>query len=156
MRKLKAMKLGDAFHSLTRPTLTLPPEASLGDALGIMADQRATAIVIIKGDQIQGIVSRGDILRQMNTASQEARVKHIPLQQIMTTELIMTEPGQSLQNAIGHMDAAGIAHLPVVQQGRFLYLLHREDLLGRQVQLLHDQIDYLQQYIDHLHNAEMD
>ncbi len=150
------MKLGDAFHSLTRPTATLPPDANLGDALGIMADQRATAVVILKGDQIQGIVSRGDILRQLNTAPQETRINHIPLQQIMTTELIITEPGQSLQNAIGHMDAAGIAHLPVVQQGRFLFLLNREDLLERQVKLLHDQIDHLQQYIDHLHNAEMD
>jgi CBS domain-containing protein len=128
----------------------------MADAIGIMVNQKSTAVVIMGGDRVQGIVSRGDVLRWLKKHSTECKGKDISVKQVMKTKVIVAGPEQLLQEAIGHMDAADIAHLPVVQEGNVLSVLRREDLLQRQVQLLLEQIDDLQLYIDNLHNAELD
>lgn len=150
------MKLNQAFKGLYRPATVLAEDASLADAIGVMADQKSTSVVIMGGDRIKGIVSRGDILRWLKRNRNDCRGKDILLKQVMKTNVIVASPEQLLQQAMDNMEAADIAHLPIVQEGKVLFVLQREDLLKRQVQLLLDQIDDLQQYIDNLHNAELD
>jgi acetoin utilization protein AcuB len=150
------MNLIQVLNGLNRPTVTLPADTSLHDAIEIMAERGTSAVVVMSGEQVKGIVSRGDVLRSLRSQPTETAAPQTPLRRIMSTELVVGHPEEPLHQAIGHMQAAGVAHLPVLQDGRLLFLLHRDDLLQRQIQLLHDQIDHLQHYIETLHNAQMD
>ena len=48
---------------MTREPVTLPPEASLTDALKIMSTMNIGRVFVVREDQIEGIVTRTDILR---------------------------------------------------------------------------------------------
>jgi predicted transcriptional regulator len=80
----------------------------------------------------------------------------MPLSRIMTRELVVVGPDASFQQALESMAASDVEHLPVVQDGRLLTVVHESDLLERHIDVLHEEIRHLQEYIEGLHNAEKD
>ena len=51
-------------HLMTRHPITLPPDASVSTAAGLMATRKIGCIpIVVQHQQVVGIVSRGDVLR---------------------------------------------------------------------------------------------
>lgn len=133
----------------------LPPHATMGQAVTAMVRQRITAVAVMDGGCLQGIVTRTDVLRSM-AAEYGRQPEQIQLSRIMTRELVVAGPEKSFQQALECMAASDIEHLPVVQDGRLLTVVHESDLLERHIGALQEDIHQLQDYIEGLHNAEKD
>jgi CBS domain-containing protein len=50
---------------MSRPVITIEPEAPVGEAVRLMRESNITGIVVIKGSEIKGIVKRDDIIREV-------------------------------------------------------------------------------------------
>lgn len=133
----------------------LAPHATMGQAAAAMVGQKKTAVAVMDGGCLQGIVTRTDVLRSWQFQA-EQEPEQMLLSRIMTRELVVVGPDASFQQALDSMAASDIEHLPVVQDGRLLTVVHESDLMECHIDVLHEEIRHLQEYIEGLHNAEKD
>jgi IMP dehydrogenase len=75
---------------------------------------------------------------------------------MMSQKLIVAEPEDTIEEAMGMMMTARIRHLPVVCEGRVQGLLCLEDLVKNHIKTLTRELHYLKDYISDLQDAAHD
>ncbi|WP_292518157.1 CBS domain-containing protein [Methanoculleus sp.] len=50
---------------MSRPVITIPPGASLQDAVGLMLEHQVNSLVVAEDDDIQGVLKRDDIIKEV-------------------------------------------------------------------------------------------
>ncbi len=89
-------------------------QASVLDALRIMAAKEVGALVVLEEEKLAGIFSERDYARKIileGKASKDTRVA-----EIMTSKVITIHPSQTIYEAMELMTNHRIRHLPVVDQ----------------------------------------
>lgn len=133
----------------------LQPHAALKEALAVMVKENKSAVVVMRGVRPSGIVTRTDVLRALDRPAGKAG-EALTLEQIMTRELVVGGPDNTCEEVLGRMTRFRIQHLPVIEEGRFLTVVHERNLLRSRLKMLHEDINHLREYIEGLHNAEQD
>lgn len=115
---------------------TLGPDDTVGSANRMMLDKGFRGIPITQGEKVVGIVTMSDLLRipreQMDTT---------PLKTVMTVNLLLASPDDSLLSVLDKMTSNGIGRLPVVTKdtGKLVGIITRTDIIrayNRAVDLL--------------------
>lgn len=133
----------------------LPAGAALADAVAAMTRYGKTAVVVVEGYSLKGILTRSDLIGCLGQDPVGFAGKQV-VSQVMTRELVLGDPQTSLEHALERMLQLNIEHLPIIDDGRFLTVLHEKQLLHRKNAMLQATIDHLHEYIDNLHNAAQD
>jgi signal-transduction protein with cAMP-binding, CBS, and nucleotidyltransferase domain len=133
----------------------LPAYAALGEAVIAMTRYGKTAVAVMEGDRLAGILTRSDLLTCLQSRLDQP-LAVMPLRQVMTGKPVCGDPGESLDQALERMAQARIDHLPVVDAGRLVTVLHQRQLLQARIELLEEAVNHLQEYIDGLHDAAQD
>lgn len=113
---------------MTRDTVTLGPERSFAEAVGLMATQFFHHILVVdEDDRLCGVISDRDVLRALaRTPNWNAK----KISEIMTEDSITTVPEAPLSSALGVMLDKRINCLPVIgSDGRVCGILTSTDLL---------------------------
>lgn len=134
---------------------TLPAEADLVEAVTAMVRYGKTAVAIVEGGHLKGLLTRSDLIGYLGSRPGRADEKKAVCQ-VMTRDLVLSDPETSLEQALERMARSKIEHLPVIAQGRFLTVLHEKQLLHGRIGALQMAVEQLQEYIDNLHNAAQD
>jgi CBS domain-containing protein len=50
---------------MSRPVITVPSDASLQDAVGLMLENQVNSIVVLEGDEVRGMLKRDDIIKEV-------------------------------------------------------------------------------------------
>jgi len=50
---------------MSRPVITIPSDASLQDAIGLMLENQVNSIVVLEGDEVRGMLKRDDIIKEV-------------------------------------------------------------------------------------------
>ena len=74
---------------------TIPPTATVFDAVKLMADKSIGALVVTEGEQVVGIISERDYARKIILMSRSS--KETPVRDIMTTAVMYVSPAQTSQ-----------------------------------------------------------
>lgn len=134
---------------------TSPPAATLMEAASAMVDQDYRIVAVCNDGKLQGVVTRGDVLRYLvHTAGHHdasGRLSHV-----MTEALTVADPQMPLIEALELMDRNRIGYLPVVEQGRLVGIVPKGQLLRGLVEALQSDCRHIQEYIEHLHHAGQD
>jgi len=149
------MQLHRLFDQPNPCFTSLPAEAPLAEAVTAMARYGKTAVAVVEGDRLKGLLTRSDLIGRLYPSPGQPAAKKA-LSQVMTRELALSDPQTSLEHALERMAQLNIEHLPVIADGRLLTVLHEKQLLNRRIALLQEAVAHLQEYIDHLHNAAQD
>jgi CBS domain-containing protein len=91
---------------------SITPDASVYDALRMMADKGVGALLVMENDKLAGIISERDYARKvilMGKTSKETLVS-----EIMSTRLFTIHPDQTVEEAMEVMSHRHVRHLPVV------------------------------------------
>ena len=91
---------------------SITPDASVYDALRMMADKGVGALLVMENDKLAGIISERDYARKvilMGKTSRETLVS-----EIMSTRLFTIHPDQTVEEAMEVMSHRHVRHLPVV------------------------------------------
>jgi len=92
--------------------ITIHPAASVLDAVDRMNSERIGSIIVVEGERLAGIFTERDLLRRIVARRLDPSV--IPVQQVMTTAVVVAQPDTPL-NEIGYvMREQDIRHMPVV------------------------------------------
>ncbi|MBL8173609.1 MAG: CBS domain-containing protein [Bryobacterales bacterium] len=125
------MQVYDAIHSIlqskNQELYWLSPEASVYDAISLMARKSAGALPVLSEGKLVGIVSERDYARKVileGRSSKETRIV-----EIMTSPVITVGPHETVNECMRIMTSQRIRHLPVVDRGRVAGIVSIGDLV---------------------------
>ena len=124
---------------------TIAPEATVFEALNLMAEHNIGALLVMTGDEIKGIVSERDCIRKVDVMGRNT--KDTPISQIMTSDVITVDADQPLEDCMGLMIDKNIRHLPVCEGKNLLGLLSVRDVLREVIEVQQMMLSQLERYI---------
>jgi CBS domain-containing protein len=111
-----------------RPAVTLPPGATVADAMRLMLEQNIGAVPIVDGSgRLLGIFSERDLLTRVAGTEPDCAAR--PVADFMTPNPETVREGDSLAFVLHKMDSGGYRHLPVVRGGQLLGMISVRDML---------------------------
>jgi CBS domain-containing protein len=110
---------------MTRSLLTVPVEATLGEAAAAMASRGVGAVVVLEGESILAILTERDVMK----AVAAGRDGSAPVSEWMTRHPDTIEPDDSTDHAASLMIHGGFRHLPVVEAGTVVGIVSIRDLM---------------------------
>lgn len=122
---------------MTPKVVTVRPGDSVAKAHELMLDHRFRHLVVVdaEGDLV-GLLTQRDLLRYSLTERTEVPLnvqrtimKRISVEEVMTSEVETTEPGQWLQRAASVMFENKYGCLPVVEGARVVGILTEADFV---------------------------
>ena len=106
---------------------TIPPDASVLEAVRLMAEKGVGGLVVMEGDRIIGIVTERDYARKvalLNRRSSETEVR-----EIMSAPVMYVRPEQTRDECMALITENRLRHLPVVEDGKLIGLVSIGDLV---------------------------
>lgn len=137
VRKLLQVK-GQDIWSIT-------PNATVFEALRMMADKDIGALLVTENDKLVGILSERDYARKVilqGKASRDTLVKDI-----MTSVLYTIHPDQTIEECMELMTARRIRHLPVVLDDQILGVISIGDVVKDIIYQQRQTIKSLEKYV---------
>lgn len=124
---------------------TLAPDASVYDALALMAKENSGVVLVMDGGRVEGILSERDCVRHLELEGRSSRTTKVS--DIMTRKVIYIEASQPLEECMALMIDKNIRHLPVFDEGTLLGLISVRDVLKEVVDVQKFMISQLEHYI---------
>ena len=121
------------------------PNASVYEALQLLAEKNIGALVVLRDGELVGVVSERDYARKVVLHGKTSM--KTPVKEIMTEEVITVGIGSTVEEAMALMTDKRIRHLPVVEGERIVGVVSIGDLVKA---IMADQeftIDQLEKYI---------
>ena len=106
---------------------TIAPDASVYEALRVMADKNVGALLVLEGGKLAGVISERDYARKVVLKGRSS--VDTPVRDIMTADVISVRPDQTVEECMALMTDKHIRHLPVVADGRLIGLISIGDVV---------------------------
>jgi CBS domain-containing protein len=108
--------------------VSVGPEASLLEALELMAEENIGAVLVIDEERkVRGIFSERDFVRKIIIKGRT--IDGTKVKEIMTTHVLYVEPESSISDCMNLMTEHRIRHLPVLKEGKPIGVLSIGDLV---------------------------
>jgi len=124
---------------------TISPEATVFEALKIMADKDIGALIVVKNGQVVGIISERDYARKVMLKGKSSL--ETPVKDIMSTEIYYVGPEVSVDECMALMTEKRIRHLPVMDNGKLIGVISIGDVVKSIISTQKVTIEHLQNYI---------
>jgi CBS domain-containing protein len=124
---------------------TITPEASVFDALKLMADKNIGALLVMEAEEVAGIITERDYARKIVLMSRSS--KQTPVREIMTSAVMYVRPDQTSEECMVLMTENRLRHLPVIDGGKLLGIISIGDLVKDIIAEQRFTIEQLEHYI---------
>jgi CBS domain-containing protein len=129
---------GDAVWSI-------PPNASVFEAVQLMADKRVGALMVVDRNELVGVISERDYAREIVLKDRASR--DTPVSAIMTQRVLYVRPQQTLEECMALMTEKNLRHLPVLDDGRLIGVISMRDVVKDLIAEKEFLIEQLENYI---------
>ncbi len=123
----------------------ITPDITVYEAITVMAEKEIGAVLVMEGDILLGILTERDYARKIiiqGKSSKETSVK-----EIMTTKVMVVNPGNSVEECLAIMTEKHVRHLPVVEHGKVVGIVSIGDAVKAIISDQHFTISNLVNYI---------
>jgi CBS domain-containing protein len=111
---------------MTRDPRTIDASGTVLDAARLMRDNDIGDVIVVEGDQVNGIVTDRDI--GVRVVAEGRDPASTPVSEACTTGVEAIEPNASVDDALSAMREKDIRRLPVVEGGRPVGIVSLGDL----------------------------
>jgi len=138
---------------MTKSPVTTSPETPLLDAAEAMLSANVSALPVMNGDRLVGLITEGDLLRRWEAgtdqryqgfavvkvgidrmASDYVRSHGGYVRELMTTDVVSIDEDTSVEDAIRLFENRGIKQLPVTRDGKLIGIMTRKNVLESYVE----------------------
>lgn len=137
--------LRDIIHRKGGEIYSVGPDATVLDALKLMADKNTGAVLVVEGGKVEGILSERDCIRRVELHGRTVRDTQV--KEIMTSKVLYVQAGQTLEECVAVMIDKNIRHLPVFEGEELVGLISARDALKEMVDQQKFVISQLEHYI---------
>jgi len=133
--------LGHKTHRL----LTISPDATVFDALMLMAEHEIGSLIVLDGERLAGIFTERDYARRiilLGKSSKETKVR-----EIMTQKVLCVRPEHTMDQCMALMTEKRVRHLPVVDHKKVVGVVSIGDVVRVVITEQQMVIEQLEQYI---------
>jgi CBS domain-containing protein len=123
----------------------ISPEATVFDAVKMMADKNVGALLVTEGDKLVGIISERDYTRKVALKGKSS--KETAVREILSGRVIHATPANTVEECMRLMTDHRIRHLPVLEEGRIVGVVSIGDLVNWIISAQTTRISQLQTYI---------
>ncbi|WP_349810908.1 CBS domain-containing protein [Xanthomonas dyei] len=120
-------------------------DASVIEAIRLMADKGIGAVLVMDGERLVGIVSERDYARKVVLRDRSSATTSVA--EIMSSQVVTVSPSESVERCMQLMTDGRFRHLPVVENGRVHGVISIGDLVKAVIEAQQQDIDQLQRYI---------
>jgi len=128
-----------------RDVLSISPDASVLDAVKLMAEKGIGALTVMDGSTLTGVISERDYARKIILKGRSS--DSTTVREVMTSEVISTSSDSSVEKCMNMMTDSRIRHLPVVDNGMVTGIISIGDLVKAVIADQKEEIEHLEQYI---------
>jgi CBS domain-containing protein len=132
MYEFLAWRVGDV---MSRDPLTIRPDAAIADAEAVFDARDFDALPVLAEDGVlAGVVSKLDLLRAYHFTPETMvpaydEIRRRPVRTVMTSQPLTVGPEAPLTRVLETLVATRVKSLPVVEAGRLVGIVAREDVL---------------------------
>jgi Predicted signal-transduction protein containing cAMP-binding and CBS domains len=142
---IHAMPIREILSHKGGTVYSVPPDATVLDAIKMMAEKNVGALLVIKEGQVVGVLSERDYTR--NVVLKGRSSKDTPVREIITGKVISVSSDHTVEECMRLMTEHRIRHLPVVENGKILGVISIGDLVNSIISAQNSAIHQLETYI---------
>jgi CBS domain-containing protein len=130
-----------------KPTgvVAITPEATVLDALKLLAEKNVGAVLVMDGPHLVGLFSERDYARKVALKGKSSTTT--PVSEVMTREVLFVTPTHTNEECMALMTDKRIRHLPVVANDQVVGVLSIGDLVKDTISEQQLTISQLESYI---------
>lgn len=124
---------------------TVSPDASVYEALQLMAEKNIGAVLVMDNGRLVGLLSERDYARKLVLENRSSR--ETPVRDVMTERVAYASPSMEIEQCMALMTDKRFRHLPIMDNGKLVGLVSMGDLVKA---IIADQsflIEQLENYI---------
>ena len=124
---------------------TIAPDATVFEAVSLMAQKNIGALLVVERERVVGIVSERDYARKVALMARSSR--DTALRDIMSSPVMFVPPSQTSEECMALMTENRLRHLPVMEDGKLIGLISIGDLVKNIISEQQFIIEQLEHYI---------
>ena len=124
---------------------TISPEATVLEAIKIMADKGIGALVVAEGEKVVGILSERDYTRKVTLMERSSYSTTVA--EIMTSKVLTVSLNNTVEECLQLMTDRHLRHLPVLDNEKLVGFISIGDLVKAAMEDHKNLIEQLKQYI---------
>ena len=121
------------------------PDATVFEAIQVMADRRSGALLVMEGATLVGIISERDYAREVILKGRSS--KDTLVREIMSSKVISIPSTEEVRSALSVMTNHHIRHLPIIDHGVVVGVVSIGDLVKDVISDQQATIEQLERYI---------
>ena len=133
------------LDSKGRHIVSISPDASVFDAIKLMADKTVGSLVVMDDEELLGIVTERDYARKVILKGRSS--DNCKVSEIMTTDVVSASSSETVNDCMETMTERRIRHLPVVEDNRVIGMISIGDLVQAIISDQQEEIEQLEHYI---------
>lgn len=141
------MKVSKILQKKSSDLFTAKSNTSLCETMDKMLDHNVTALLVMEGDKLEGIISQKDILKICHISAKGP--KELTVRDFMTrTELLYTcKKEDTIESLMDTMTEKRIKHIPVMEEGKVIGVISIGDIIKTLLDAARDNNKLLNDYI---------
>ena len=128
-----------------RSVISVGPNATVREALEIMAQHNIGALLVLDGSVLAGIFSERDYARKVTLKGKSS--SDLKVSEIMTSKVITIDTRHNVDQCMQIMTDNHIRHLPIMNGQTVMGLISIGDVVREMIAYQKSMIDQLQSYI---------
>ena len=137
--------IGEILNHKGSQVWTISPDATVFDAIQLMADKNIGALLVTEGERLVGIVTERDYTRKVALKGKVS--KQTAVREILSGQFIQVQPDHTVEECMRLMTDHRVRHLPVLEGERIVGMISIGDLVNWIISAQHSTIQQLQTYI---------
>jgi len=126
--------------------ISVAPDATVFEALKIMADKNIGSVVVMKDGNYQGILTERDYSRKVILKGKNSTDTQVL--EIMSTDLPSVKPDDSIEHCMELMTNNAIRYMPVFDDGKLSGIISMSDVVKETIVSQKETISHLESYIN--------
>jgi len=137
--------IGEILSHKGATVWSISPDATVFDAIQMMADKNIGALLVIQDRRLIGIISERDYTRKVALKGKSS--KQTAVKEILSGQVVQVSPVHTIEECMRLMTDHRIRHLPVLDGDSILGIVSIGDLVNWIISAQNTTIQQLQAYI---------